>query len=125
MGQKQFVTEDDIREMVIEELQKYRVLKVRFHNQQERTAFGAELLFPELKPKPDDQGKKYIRYIQIKRALGEALDENERKILEMKYMNTKVLNDDYIYTVIGIKRRTFYRKKKSAVINFADALGMI
>lgn len=106
-------------------MQKYRVLKVRFHNQQERTAFGVELLFPELKPKVDDQEKKYIKYIQIKRALEEALDKDERKILEMKYMNTKFLNDDYIYTVIGIKRAIFYRKKKSAIINFADALSII
>jgi len=125
LGQQNLITEEDIRTLVIEELQKYRVLKVRFQNQQERTAFGAELLFPELKPKQNDQDKKYIRYIQVKRVLEEALDEDESRILEMKYMNTKVLNDDYIYTVLGIKRRTFYRKKKSAVINFADALGMI
>ncbi|WP_439876950.1 ArpU family phage packaging/lysis transcriptional regulator (plasmid) [Bacillus mycoides] len=123
MGQKQLVTEDAIREEVIKALQDYRVLKVKFHNQQKRAALGAELLFPELRPQGND--KKYIRYIQIKRALEEALDEDERKILEMKYMNTKILNDDYIYTVIGIKRATFYRKKKSAINNFADAINII
>ncbi|PFP97709.1 ArpU family transcriptional regulator [Bacillus cereus] len=123
MGQKQLVTEDEIREEVIKALQDYRVLKVKFHNQQERSALGAELLFPELRSQGND--KKYIRYIQIKRALEEALDEDERKILEMKYMNTKILNDDYIYTVIGIKRATFYRKKKSAINNFADAINII
>ncbi|PEA01242.1 ArpU family phage packaging/lysis transcriptional regulator [Bacillus cereus] len=123
MGQKQLMTEDRIRNEVIKALQDYRVLKVKFHNQQERAVLGAELLFPELRTQGND--KKYIRYIQIKRALEEALDEDERKILEMKYMNTRILNDDYIYTVIGIKRATFYRKKKSAINNFADALSII
>ncbi|HDR7926316.1 TPA: DUF1492 domain-containing protein [Bacillus paranthracis] len=123
MGQKQLVTGDEILEEVIKALQDYRVLKVKFHNLQEKSAFGVELLFPELRDSSNDV--KYLRYIQIKRALEEALDEDERRILEMKYMNTKSLNDDYIYTVIGIKRATFYRKKKSAINNFADAINII
>ncbi|WP_436866644.1 ArpU family phage packaging/lysis transcriptional regulator [Bacillus fungorum] len=123
MGQKQLVNGDKILEEVIKALQDYRVLKVKFHNLQEKSAFGVELLFPELRDSSNDV--KYLRYIQIKRALEEALDEDERKILEMKYMNTKILNDDYIYTVIGIKRATFYRKKKSAINNFADAINII
>ncbi|EJR42172.1 ArpU family phage packaging/lysis transcriptional regulator [Bacillus paranthracis] len=123
MGQKQLVTGDEILEEVIKALQDYRVLKVKFHNLQEKSAFGVKLLFPELRDSSNDV--KYLRYIQIKRALEEALDEDERRILEMKYMNTKSLNDDYIYTVIGIKRATFYRKKKSAINNFADAINII
>ncbi|WP_411512276.1 ArpU family phage packaging/lysis transcriptional regulator [Bacillus thuringiensis] len=120
--------ENDLLQDVIIALHKYRVLKVKFQNKQEREALGVEILFPELKAtrqEDPEERKKYIQYIQIKRALEEALDEDERKILEMKYMNTKILNDDYIYTVIGIKRRTFYRKKKSAIANFADALGIM
>lgn len=120
--------ENDLLQDVIIALHKYRVLKVKFQNKQEREALGVEILFPELKAtrqEEPEERKKYIQYIQIKRALEEALDEDERKILEMKYMNTKILNDDYIYTVIGIKRRTFYRKKKSAIANFADALGIM
>ncbi|AIY72805.1 TPA: DUF1492 domain-containing protein [Bacillus tropicus] len=123
MGQKQLVTEDGVLDEVIKALQDYRVLKVKFYNLQERAAFGAEFLFPELRDRKNDE--KYLRYIQIKRALEEALDEDERKILEMKYMNTRILNDDYIYTVIGIKRATFYRKKKSAINSFADAINII
>lgn len=122
MVQKQLVG-DKVLEEVIKALQDYRVLKVKFHNLQEKSAFGVELLFPELRDSSNDV--KYLRYIQIKRALEEALDEDERKILEMKYMNTKTVNDDYIYTVIGIKRATFYRKKKSAINNFADAINII
>ncbi|QKH06233.1 ArpU family transcriptional regulator [Bacillus cereus] len=115
------VEEKEIRPFVIEELRKYRVLRVRFQNQQERTELGAELLFPELK-----QVDKYeLKYRQLKRAFEEALDEDEQRILEMKYMSIKELNDDYIYTVLGMKRGKFYRKRKSGIVNLATALGMI
>ncbi len=43
------IEEKEIRPFVIEELRKYRVLRIRFQNQQERTELGAELLFSELK----------------------------------------------------------------------------
>ncbi|WP_306008312.1 ArpU family transcriptional regulator [Bacillus sp. MMSF_3353] len=115
------VNEKEIRPFVIEVLRDYRVLKVKFQNIQERTEFGAELLFPELRKSTDDE----IRYRQLKRAFEEALDEDEQQILEMKYMNHKELNDEYIYTVLGMKKGKFYRKKKTAVRNVAKALGMI
>ncbi|MEB9381774.1 ArpU family phage packaging/lysis transcriptional regulator [Bacillus cereus] len=115
------VNEKEIRPFVIEVLRDYRVLKVKFQNIQERTEFGAELLFPELRKSTDDE----IRYRQLKRAFEEALDEDEQQILEMKYMNHKELNDEYIYTGLGMKKGKFYRKKKMAVRNVAKALGMI
>ncbi|MCU4862896.1 ArpU family transcriptional regulator [Bacillus cereus] len=115
------VEEKEIRPFVIEELRKYRVLRIRFQNQQERTELGAELLFPELK----QVDKHELKYRQLKRAFEEALDEDEQRILEMKYMSIKELNDDYIYTVLGMKRGKFYRKRKSGIVNLATALGMI
>ncbi|WIL49923.1 ArpU family phage packaging/lysis transcriptional regulator [Bacillus bombysepticus] len=115
------VEEKEIRPFVIEELRKYRVLRIRLQNQQERTEVGAELLFPELK----QVDKHELKYRQLKRAFEEALDEDEQRILEMKYMSIKELNDDYIYTVLGMKRGKFYRKRKSGIINLATALGMI
>ncbi|ABS22837.1 MULTISPECIES: ArpU family phage packaging/lysis transcriptional regulator [Bacillus cereus group] len=117
-----YVNEKEIRPFVIEELRDYKVLKVKFQNLQERTELGAELLFPELRQTsaPDE-----IRYRQLKRAFEEALDEDEQRVLEMKYMSAKELNDEYIYTVLGMKKGKFYRKKKSAVVNLAKALGMI
>ncbi|EOW9530617.1 ArpU family phage packaging/lysis transcriptional regulator [Bacillus cytotoxicus] len=117
-----YINEKEIRPFVIEELRDYKVLKVKFQNLQERTELGAELLFPELRQTsaPDE-----IRYRQLKRAFEEALDEDERRVLEMKYMSAKELNDEYIYTVLGMKKGKFYRKKKSAVVNLAKALGMI
>lgn len=123
------VEEKEIRPFVIEELRKYRVLRVRFQNQQERTELGAELLFPELKQVDKHELKQVdkheLKYRQLKRAFEEALDEDEQRILEMKYMSIKELNDDYIYTVLGMKRGKFYRKRKSGIVNLATALGMI
>ena len=52
-------------------------------------------------------------------------DREEQQILEMKYMSATELNDDYIYTVLGMKRGKFYRKRKSGILNFATALEMI
>ncbi|WP_342719324.1 ArpU family phage packaging/lysis transcriptional regulator [Bacillus paramycoides] len=115
------IEEIEIRPFVIEELRKYRVLRIRFKNQQERTELGAELLFPELK----QVDKHELKYRQLKRAFEEALDEDEQRILEMKYMSIKEWNDDYIYTVLGMKRGKFYRKRKSGIVNLATALGMI
>lgn len=115
------IEEKEIRPFVIEELRKYRVLRIRFQNQQERTELGAELLFPELK----QVDKHELKYRQLKRAFEEALDEDEQRILEMKYMSIKELNDDYIYTILGMKRGKFYRKRKSGIVNLATALGMI
>lgn len=115
------IEEKEIRPFVIEELRKYRVLRIRFQNQQERTELGTELLFPELK----QVDKHELKYRQLKRAFEEALDEDEQRILEMKYMSIKELNDDYIYTVLGMKRGKFYRKRKSGIVNLATALGMI
>ncbi|MRS27108.1 ArpU family phage packaging/lysis transcriptional regulator [Bacillus sp. RIT694] len=115
-----YVNEKEIRPFVIEELRDYRVLKVKFKNIQERTEFGAELMFPELRKSTEDE----IRYRQLKRAFEEALDEDEQQILKMKYMNHKELNDEYIYTMLGMKRGKYYRKRKSGVLRFAKALSM-
>ncbi|TNP07146.1 ArpU family transcriptional regulator [Bacillus pacificus] len=114
------VNEKEIRPFVIEELQEYRVLKVKFKNIEEQAAFGGELLFPELRKCTEDE----IRYRQLKRAFEEALDEDEQQILKMKYMSRKELNDEYIYTVLGMKRGKYYRKRKSGVLRFAKALSM-
>ncbi|PFC85153.1 ArpU family transcriptional regulator [Bacillus anthracis] len=125
MGQKQVVNEKAIRPYVIEALQEYRVLKVKYRNKQEREACGSDLLYPRLNTNEEEENEDYLRYIQVKRTLEEALDEDMKSILEMKYMNIKLLNDDYIYTVLGLHRRTFYRKRKKAVLDVAKALGMI
>ncbi|MEM5610868.1 ArpU family phage packaging/lysis transcriptional regulator [Bacillus thuringiensis] len=115
------VDEKDIRPFVIEELKKYKVLRVRFQNQRERRELGADLLFPELRKIDVHE----LKYRQLHRAFEHALDQEEQQILELKYMHVKELNDDYIYTVLGMKRGKFYRKRKSGILHFATALEMI
>ncbi|PFS62552.1 ArpU family transcriptional regulator [Bacillus cereus] len=115
------VNEKDIRPFVIEELRDYRVLKVKFKNIEEQAAFGVELLFPELRKCTEDE----IRYRQLKRAFEEALDEDEQRVLEAKYMSGKEVNNDYLATMLGMREGKFYRKRKSGIIRFARALNMI
>ena len=64
-----YVNEKEIRPFVIEELRDYRVLKVKFKNIQERTEFGVELMFPELRKSTQDE----IRYRQLKGRLKKRL----------------------------------------------------
>ncbi|AHA74572.1 MULTISPECIES: ArpU family phage packaging/lysis transcriptional regulator [Bacillus] len=116
-----YVDEKEIRPFVIEELKKYKVLRVRFQNQRERMEVGADILFPELRKIDAHE----LKYRQLHRAFEHALDREEQQILEMKYMSATELNDDYIYTVLGMKRGKFYRKRKSGILNFATALEMI
>ncbi|HDR4885212.1 TPA: ArpU family transcriptional regulator [Bacillus cereus] len=115
------VNEKEIRPFVIEELQQYKVLRVRFQNQRERIEVGMELLFPKLR-KIDIYE---LKYRQLHRTFEHALDQDEQRILEMKYMSATELNDDYIYTILGMKRSKFYRKRKSGILHFATALEMI
>lgn len=92
------INEKEIRPFVIEVLRDYRVLKVKFQNIQEQTEFGTELLFPELRKSTDDE----VRYRQLKRAFEDALDEDEQRVLQAKYMSGKEVNNDYLATVLGI-----------------------
>ncbi|MGE6598003.1 ArpU family transcriptional regulator [Bacillus proteolyticus] len=97
------VNEKEIRPFVIEELQEYRVLKVKFKNIEEQAEFGVALLFPEIRKCTEDE----IRYRQLKRAFEEALDEDEQRVLEAKYMSGKEVNNDYLATVLGMKEGKF------------------
>ena len=63
-------------------------------------------MFPELRKLNVHE----LKYRQLQRAFEHALDQDEQRILEMKYMSATELNDDYIYTVLGMKRGKFYRK---------------
>ncbi|MED2777676.1 ArpU family phage packaging/lysis transcriptional regulator [Bacillus thuringiensis] len=124
MNQQSFFTyvdEKSIRPFVIEELKKYKVLRVRFQNRRERRELGVDILFPELRKMDMYE----LKYRQLQWAFEHALDQEEQRILEMKYMSATELNDDYIYTVLGMKRGKFYRKRKSGILNFATALEMI
>lgn len=115
------VNEKEIRPFVIGVLLDYRVLKVKFKNIEEQTEFGAELLFPELKKSTKGE----IRYRQLQRAFEEALDEDEQRVLQAKYVSGNEVNNDYFAMMLSMKEGKFYRKRKSGIINFAKALNMI
>ncbi|WP_410993559.1 hypothetical protein [Bacillus cereus] len=51
-----------------------------------------------------------LKYLQLHLAFEHALDREKQTILEIKYMHVKELNNDYIYTLIGMKYSKFYRK---------------
>ncbi len=66
-----------------------------------------------------------IRFKQIERTLKHALDEDERRIIEMKYLGNRKVKDSYVYNELMMKRDPFYEKKRSAIQLIATALGII
>ena len=65
--------------------------------------------FPKMKG--DDKNHE-IRFKQIERTLKHALDEDERRIIEMKYLGNRKVKDSFVYNELMIKRDPFYQKKK-------------
>ncbi|AAY60303.1 possible phage-related protein (plasmid) [Bacillus cereus E33L] len=63
-----------------------------------------------------------IRYVLNK--LNGALDEDERRIIEMKYMKNRKGKDSYVYNVLMMKRDSFYEEKRSGIRLIATVLGI-
>ncbi|PES72018.1 ArpU family transcriptional regulator [Bacillus cereus] len=114
-------TEKKIQKVVISILKEHRALKVRFGDEIEQPQ-GEINLFPEIcNTKQINQ----MKYRQVEKALKYSLDEDERNIIEMKYLNDQKLRDDYIYNELFIKKDSYYEKKKNALRLIATALGVI
>lgn len=114
-------TEKKIQKVVISILKEHRALKVRFGDEIEQQQ-GEINLFPEIcNTKQINQ----MKYRQVEKALKYSLDEDERNIIEMKYLNDQKLRDDYIYNELFIKKDSYYEKKKNALRLIATALGVI
>ncbi|MDR4172771.1 ArpU family phage packaging/lysis transcriptional regulator [Bacillus nitratireducens] len=114
-------TEKKIQKVVISILKEHRALKVRFGDEIEQQQ-GEINLFPEIcNTKQINQ----MKYRQVEKALKYSLDEDERNIIEMKYLNDQKLRDDYIYNELFIKKDSYYDKKKNALRLIATALGVI
>ncbi|OAZ65826.1 hypothetical protein SRCM100169_01543 [Bacillus siamensis] len=62
---------------------------------------------------------------QMDRALENCLDEDERSILEKKYLSSRKIKDLEIMIELGLKRDKFYQVKRQAICNIATALGII
>ncbi|PHF01740.1 ArpU family transcriptional regulator [Bacillus wiedmannii] len=71
-----------------------------------------------------DEKNHEIRFKQIERTLRHALDEDERKIIEMNYLGNRKVKDSFAYNELMIKCDPFYQKKKSAIQLIATVLGL-
>ncbi|HFJ9275139.1 TPA: ArpU family phage packaging/lysis transcriptional regulator [Bacillus cereus] len=114
-------TEKQVQKEVVKILKEYRALKTRFENEVELKHEGISL-FPEIR---NTRHISNIKFKQIERTLHYCLDEDEVKIITMKYLSNKKLKDDFIYNELLIKKDAFYTKKKNAIRLIATALGMI
>lgn len=117
----QDIDEKEMRRRVIKELKNFKALRVRMQNIEEQSQAGYAVLFPKMK---EDQ-KHEMKFKQIERTLSYALDEDERKIVELKYLGDRRVKDSYVYNELMIKRDPFYEKKSNAIRLIATALGII
>ncbi|QIW21311.1 ArpU family transcriptional regulator [Bacillus thuringiensis] len=113
--------EKQVQKEVASILKEYRALKTRFDNELEQQQEGISL-FPEIR---NTRHVSNIKFKQIEKTLHYCLDEDEVKIITMKYLSNKKLKDDFIYNELLIKKDAFYTKKKNAIRLIATALGMI
>lgn len=118
------ITEKEIQEAVIKDLKDYKALKVKLENIRERQEVGALHIFPNLiSIETFDE----LKAKQIERAITQSLDPIERKIIEIKYLDTndKEITDLEIYLSLGLKKSKYYIKKKEAIGQLAKALAII
>ncbi|WP_062052370.1 ArpU family phage packaging/lysis transcriptional regulator [Bacillus sp. JCM 19034] len=121
------INDKAVQKAVIEELRKYRALKVKIQNKHEQQKQGVSL-FPSLRSAngiKEIEKEDELRVKQMERAIQVSLDSAERLIIEKKYLSPDEINDIAIYLELGIKKGKFYEKKRSAIFRLATALGII
>ncbi|EJQ11701.1 ArpU family phage transcriptional regulator [Bacillus cereus BAG3X2-1] len=121
MNQLPFLEDIDEKEMhrlVVKGLKNYKALCVRMKNAQA----GGIVLFTKMEG--DDKNHE-IRFKQIERTLQNALDKDQRQIIELKYLGNEKVKDSYVYNELMIRRDNFYENKKVAIHLIATALGII
>ncbi|PGS04832.1 ArpU family transcriptional regulator [Bacillus cereus] len=116
------IDEKEMRRLVVRELKNYKALCVRMKNQEEQAQAGCVVLFPKMK---GDEKNHEIRFKQIERTLKHALDNDQRQIIELKYLGNEKVKDSYVYNELMMRRDKFYENKKSAIWLIATALGII
>lgn len=115
------VDEKEVRKLVIKELKNYRAAKVQLENKRECDEAGVAL-FPSLRNSSDINE---LKVKQIERALNNSLDEDERLIIEKKYLSAGRVKDINIYMELNMNKDPYYELKRSAINNIATALGII
>ncbi|MFD3217760.1 ArpU family phage packaging/lysis transcriptional regulator [Bacillus sp. BR_7a] len=116
------IDEKEMRRLVVKELKNYKALCVRMKNQEEQAQAGCVVLFPKMK---GDDKNHAIRFKQIERTLQNALDKDQRQIIELKYLGNEKVKDSYVYNELMMRRDNFYENKKVAIRLIATALGII
>ncbi|MGE8203979.1 ArpU family phage packaging/lysis transcriptional regulator [Heyndrickxia sp. NPDC080065] len=111
-----------VRSEVINALIEYRALKVQNENIQERIEVGATNLYPSIR-EVDPLNK--IKVSQMERSLKHSLNEDERSLLERKYLSGVRVKDIEVYNDLGLDKDKYYEIKRSAIFNLATALGII
>lgn len=84
------IDEKEVQEVVIKELKQYRALKIQIDNRREQQEVGVVGLFPSLR---HSDRLNEIKVRKMDRALDGSLDFIEKKIIEMKYLNSQEIND--------------------------------
>ncbi|GAB6254507.1 ArpU family phage packaging/lysis transcriptional regulator [Peribacillus sp. N1] len=119
------VNEKEVRKTIARELKHYKALKIRQQNKQELTENGISFsIFPKLLDN-DNENENEFKVIHMERALQNSLDSIERKIIEMKYLGSERQNDINIYMELGLQKKPYYEKKKTAIFMIAKTLGII
>ncbi|WP_369355661.1 ArpU family phage packaging/lysis transcriptional regulator [Lysinibacillus capsici] len=113
------IDDKQVQKEVISILKEYRALKMRFNNEVEQDGIS---LFPELR---NSRTMNQIKVKQIEKVLNDLLDEDELRIINMKYLNNKRLKDEIIYEEIGLYKNAYYAKKRTALRLIATSLGII
>ncbi|QQA19281.1 ArpU family transcriptional regulator (plasmid) [Bacillus cereus] len=113
------IDDNKVQKEVVSVLKEYRALKMRFSNEVEQEGIS---LFPELR---DSRVTSRMKVQQIEKALNNILDEDERNIITMKFLDNKPVKDSFVQNELMMKNSYFYEKKKSAIKLIATTLGII
>ncbi|MED0988318.1 ArpU family transcriptional regulator [Bacillus nitratireducens] len=110
-----------IQKAVVRVLRDYKALSVRMTNQSECERESIQL-FPELR---DTRKINDYKYLQIKRALDNSLDPEQKEIIERKYLKGGLMSDKAIKAQMMLENNWYYYQKKSASMAIATALRII
>ncbi len=117
------IDEKEVRSIVVKELKKYKALKIQQQNKLELNEKGIQgNIFPKLL---QNDLENELKVIQMERALNNSLDQQERQIIELKYLSKEKQNDINIYLDLGLQKKQYYEKKKTAIFMIATAIGII
>lgn len=115
-------SDKELKRIIAQELRLYKTLKVAIENKCELAAAGFNEVFPVI---VDSSAAKELKFNQIRRALNEALTDDERMNLERKYLGNYSETDLSIYMDLGLSKGQYYRIKKQAIQQLAIAIGII